>query len=283
MEVIKKIKDLKIIEQKRPIALIPTMGNLHDGHLSLIKKAKNLKLNSLVTIFVNPLQFGPDEDFKKYPRTTFEDMTKLEKQNCDFLYLPEKTELLSGIKYLKAPLSSYLCGNKRPGHFDGVITIVNRFLELINPEYCLFGQKDFQQQLIIKNHLEKNKFSTELILGPTVRNDNGLALSSRNNYLSYKERNHASLIFKYLNQIADDLKRYKSNNKKNFLFKASSLCEKYKEKFEEKGFEIDYLEIVNAKNLKKLTEGDSDLLIAISAFFKNVRLIDNLNLKLPPS
>ena len=283
MEVIKKIKDLKIIEQKRPIALIPTMGNLHDGHLSLIKKANNLKLNSLVTIFVNPLQFGPDEDFEKYPRTTFEDITKLEKQNCDFLYLPDKTELLSGIKNLKAPLSDYLCGNKRPGHFDGVITIVNRFLELINPEYCLFGQKDFQQQLIIKNHLKKNNFSTELILGPTVRNANGLALSSRNNYLSHRERNHASLIFKYLNQIADDLKKYKSNNKKNFLSKASNLCEKYREKFEEKGFEIDYLEIVNAKNLKKLSEEDSDLLIAISAFFKNVRLIDNLNLKLPPS
>ena len=154
MKVIKKIDDLKVIDKKRPIALIPTMGNLHEGHLSLVKQSINLQLSPLVTIFVNPLQFGPNEDFETYPRTIKQDKESLEKQKCEFLFLPEKSEILEGIKKLKAPYSNFLCGKKRPGHFDGVITIVNRFLELIKPEYCFFGQKDFQQQLIIHNHLK---------------------------------------------------------------------------------------------------------------------------------
>ena len=173
MKVVKKIDDLKIINKKRPIALIPTMGNLHEGHLSLVKQSINLQLSPLVTIFVNPLQFGPNEDFETYPRTIKQDKESLEKQKCEFLFLPEKSEILEGIKKLKAPYSNFLCGKKRPGHFDGVITIVNRFFELIKPEYCFFGQKDFQKQLIIHNHLKENKLSTKLVIGETVRDANG--------------------------------------------------------------------------------------------------------------
>ena len=276
MKVIKKINDLKIIDQKRPIAMIPTMGNLHEGHLSLVKQSIELKLNPIVTIFVNPLQFGPNEDFDNYPRTIKRDKENLEKQNCAYLYLPEKMELLEGIKKLKAPYSKFLCAKKRPGHFDGVITIVNRFLELIKPEYCFFGQKDFQQQLIIQNHLKMNKLHTKLIVGETVRDENGLALSSRNNYLTETEKKDASIIYKYLKEIADQLKQIHQDTYIDLSKSTSIICEEYKNKLQEKGFKVDYLEIVNSKNLEKLKKDETDLLIAIAAYFKGVRLIDNL-------
>ena len=276
MKVIKKFDDLKVIDKKRPIALIPTMGNLHEGHLSLVKQSINLQLSPLVTIFVNPLQFGPDEDFERYPRTIKQDKESLEKQKCEFLFLPEKSEILEGIKKLKAPYSNFLCGKKRPGHFDGVITIVNRFLELINPEYCFFGQKDFQQQLIIRNHLKEKRLSTKLVIGETVRDGNGLALSSRNNYLTPIEKKHASIIYKYLKEIADQLRQVRSDFSKDLSVHALMICEEYINKFEDKGFKIEYLEIINAKNLEKSKRDDTDLLIAIAAHFKGVRLIDNL-------
>tara|TARA_S200000501_G_scaffold176589_1_gene166251 strand:- start:1288 stop:2139 length:852 start_codon:yes stop_codon:yes gene_type:complete len=276
VKIIKKIDDLKIINKKRPIALIPTMGNLHEGHLSLVKQSINLQLSPLVTIFVNPLQFGPNEDFETYPRTIKQDKESLEKQKCEFLFLPEKSEILEGIKKLKAPYSNFLCGKKRPGHFDGVITIVNRFFELIKPEYCFFGQKDFQQQLIVHNHLKENNLSTKLVIGETVRDANGLALSSRNNYLTQSEQKDASIIYKYLQEIADQLRQVRSDSSKDLSMSALMVCEEYKKKFEDKGFVIDYLEIINAKNLEQSKKDDTDLLIAIATHFKGVRLIDNL-------
>ena len=283
MKVIERINDLKIIDRKRPIALIPTMGNLHEGHLSLVKQSIELQLNPLVTIYVNPLQFGPNEDFEKYPRTINQDKKNLEKYKCAYLYLPEKMELLEGIKKLKAPYSKFLCAKKRPGHFDGVITIVNRFLELIKPEYCFFGQKDFQQQLIIQNHLKVNKLSTKLIVGETVRDENGLALSSRNNYLTQTEKKDASIIYKYLNEIADQLKKIHQDTFNDISKSTSIICKEYKNKFEAKGFDVDYLAIVNSKNLEKIRKDETDLLIAIALHYRGVRLIDNLlcDLSLP--
>ena len=283
MKVIERINDLKIIDRKRPIALIPTMGNLHEGHLSLVKQSIELQLNPLVTIYVNPLQFGPNEDFEKYPRTINQDKKNLEKYKCAYLYLPEKTELLEGIKKLKAPYSKFLCAKKRPGHFDGVITIVNRFLELIKPEYCFFGQKDFQQQLIIQNHLKAYRLSTKLIVGETVRDENGLALSSRNNYLTQTEKKDASIIYKYLNEIADKLKKIHQDTFIDLSKSTSIICKEYKNKFKEKGCDVDYLAIVNSKNLEKIRKDETDLLIAIAVDYRGVRLIDNLlcDLSLP--
>ena len=283
MKVIERINDLKIIDRKRPIALIPTMGNLHEGHLSLVKQSIELQLNPLVTIYVNPLQFGPNEDFEKYPRTINQDKKNLEKYKCAYLYLPEKTELLEGIKKLKAPYSKSLCAKKSPGHFDGVITIVNRFLELIKPEYCFFGQKDFQQQLIIQNHLKAYRLSTKLIVGETVRDENGLALSSRNNYLTQTEKKDASIIYKYLNEIADKLKKIHQDTFIDLSKSTSIICKEYKNKFKEKGFDVDYLAIVNSKNLEKIRKDETDLLIAIAVHYRGVRLIDNLlcDLSLP--
>ena len=263
--------------------MIPTMGNLHEGHLSLVKQSIELQLNPLVTIYVNPLQFGPNEDFEKYPRTINQDKKNLEKYKCAYLYLPEKTELLKGIKELKAPYSKFLCAKKRPGHFDGVITIVNRFLELIKPEYCFFGQKDFQQQLIIQNHLKAYRLSTKLIVGETVRDENGLALSSRNNYLTQTEKKDASIIYKYLNEIADKLKKIHQDTFIDLSKSTSIICKEYKNKFKEKGFDVDYLAIVNSKNLEKIRKDETDLLIAIAVHYRGVRLIDNLlcDLSLP--
>ena len=283
MKVIERINDLKIIDRKRPIALIPTMGNLHEGHLSLVKQSIELQLNPLVTIYVNPLQFGPNEDFEKYPRTINQDKKNLEKYKSAYLYLPEKMDLMEGIKKLKAPYSKFLCAKKRPGHFDGVITIVNRFLELIKPEYCFFGQKDFQQQLIIQNHLKAYRLSTKLIVGETVRDENGLALSSRNNYLTQTEKKDASIIYKYLNEIADKLKKIHQDTFIDLSKSTSIICKEYKNKFKEKGFDVDYLAIVNSKNLEKIRKDETDLLIAIAVHYRGVRLIDNLlcDLSLP--
>tara|TARA_B100001063_G_scaffold192926_1_gene184238 strand:- start:919 stop:1770 length:852 start_codon:yes stop_codon:yes gene_type:complete len=283
VEIIKKIDDLNKVKRTKPLALIPTMGNLHQGHLSLLKKAKTLNLMTLVTIFVNPLQFGPKEDLETYPRSLDQDMQKLVEEGCHYLFLPKKKELLEDIKYLKAPLSDQLCGQNRPGHFDGVVTIVHRFLELIKPEFCLFGQKDFQQQLIIKNHLENENLPTKLILGPTVRDKNGLALSSRNNYLTKKEQEEAALIFKCLKIISETITKNKSYRREDFLIKNLEVCKELENQLQKKGFEIDYLEIVNAKTLKKMTVSDHEILIAIAANYKGVRLIDNIYLELPLS
>ena len=261
MKVIERINDLKIIDRKRPIALIPTMGNLHEGHLSLVKQSIELQLNPLVTIYVNPLQFGPNEDFEKYPRTINQDKKNLEKYKCAYLYLPEKMELLEGIKKLKAPYSKFLCAKKRPGHFDGVITIVNRFLELIQPEYCFFGQKDFQQQLIIQNHLKVNKLST-------IQKFVEVEIEDRYDIFNDYFDIDLSLIQDTFNDISKS---------------TSIICKEYKNKFKEKGFDVDYLAIVNSKNLEKIRKDETDLLIAIAVHYRGVRLIDNLlcDLSLP--
>ena len=174
------------------LALIPTMGNLHDGHLSLIKLAKLKASKIITTIFVNPLQFGKNEDFKKYPRTEKLDIEKLKKEHCDILFIPRSgEEVFSKTEKVKSldsgSLGSELCGKIRPGHFNGVLTVVNRLFELINPDVAVFGAKDYQQQILIKKMAKSLHPKISLLKAPIIRSTNGVALSSRNNYLSEKE------------------------------------------------------------------------------------------------
>ena len=187
------------------LALIPTMGNLHEGHLSLIKMAKLHSSKTITTIFVNPLQFGKNEDFNDYPRTIETDIEKLNNENCDVLFIPKnKNEMFDNKTKPKqiesGELGKELCGKIRPDHFDGVLTVVFRIFYIINPDIAIFGAKDYQQKVLIKSMAKFHFPNLEILTAPIVRSSNGIALSSRNNYLSSKELELASNLFKSLQQ-----------------------------------------------------------------------------------
>ena len=187
------------------LALIPTMGNLHEGHLSLLKMAELYSTKIITTIFVNPLQFAENEDFNTYPRTIDTDIKKLEDNNSDVVFIPKnKNEMFQDkIKKIESgKLGKELCGKIRTNHFDGVLTVVYRMFLIINPDISIFGAKDFQQQVLIKNMAKIHFPSLNVLTAPIVRSVNGIALSSRNNYLSYDELELASNLFKSLQQSA---------------------------------------------------------------------------------
>jgi len=248
------------------LSLIPTMGNLHEGHLSLIKEAKNYNDKTIVSIFINPLQFGPNEDFKNYPRTIISDIKKLEKIDCDYAFIPQNN-FAEELKLIKAPsISKKLCGKNRPGHFDGVLTIINKIFSVILPTHAFFGLKDYQQFILIRE-FTKNYFPGIKIVGsPVIREKDGLAMSSRNNLLTEDERKIAPNIYESLLWI--------KNNRKKFtipeLIKLSS------EKLERHNIEINYLGIFDKKNLKKVKNFEEGALIAVAAKIGKVRLIDNI-------
>ena len=217
MIIAKTIKDLNSILYNlslKPgkLALIPTMGNLHDGHLSLIRLAKLNSSKTITSIFVNPLQFGKNEDFDKYPRTIKSDIDKLNNIKCDVLFIPHhKNEVFSNqneINFIKSGnLGKELCGRIRPNHFDGVLTVVYRIFELINPNIAVFGAKDFQQQVLIQS-MAKNYFpNLEFLIAPIVRSLNGLPLSSRNSYLTDEELGLASNLYQ---SLKESVKLYKN-------------------------------------------------------------------------
>jgi len=187
------------------LALIPTMGNLHEGHLSLIKMAKLHSSKTITTIFINPLQFGKNEDFNAYPRTIETDVEKLNNENCDVLFIPKNQNEMFHDKTKPKQIESgqlgkELCGKIRPDHFDGVLTVVYRMFCIINPDISIFGAKDYQQQVLIKSMAKLHFPNLEILTAPIVRSSNGIALSSRNNYLSSKELELASNLFKSLQQ-----------------------------------------------------------------------------------
>ena len=283
MIIVKSLEQLTFNPFKSPFALVPTMGNLHSGHINLLKLAIKNNYNPVFSIFVNPLQFGPNEDLESYPRSIERDLEVLEENNCHGVFIPKQEEILKNIESLVAPISDKLCGKSRPGHFDGVITIVNRLFEIIKPEACVFGAKDFQQQLIIKHLIKQKHRHIKFISAPTERDENGLALSSRNNYLNESEKIEASLIFKFLSSMSFELKLLPQTNKKNFLSEMESIQKKYHKKIEEKGFEVDYLELLDPENLEKFEFNSHKMLVAIAVFFKKVRLIDNLIIDLTSS
>ncbi len=260
-------------KQPGKLALIPTMGNLHDGHLSLIRLAKLKASKTITTIFVNPLQFGKNEDFKKYPRTENLDIKKLKKEKCDILFIPSNSEEVFS-KYEKVKildsgiLGSELCGKIRPGHFNGVLTVVNKLFELINPDIAVFGAKDYQQQILIKKMAETLHPKINLVKAPIVRSKDGVALSSRNNYLSEKELNIAANLFKCLKvsvksyQKSEELEEI-LDNAKTFLT-SKKLVPDY---FELRDSELNFISKNNFK-------GDKVFLGSVT--INNTRLIDNI-------
>ena len=280
MIVVKSLEELSNNPLTSPFALVPTMGNLHEGHINLLEIAREKNFLPVVSIFVNPLQFGPNEDLDKYPRTLDNDLEILEKNNCHGVFIPQENEILKNIEPIEAPFADKLCAKSRPGHFNGVISIVNKLFEVTNPQACVFGMKDFQQQLIIQHLIKTKQYEIQFLSAPVVRDTNGLALSSRNNYLSSKERTEASKVFKFLSEIQEEIKLSFEKQKKILPIDLDTIKDSYVQKIENKGFKIDYLEILDSKTLEICQNNSTKILIAIAVFYKQVRLIDNLVLNL---
>ena len=242
------------------------MGNLHEGHLNLIKEAKLRSCFVVVSIFINPLQFNDANDLNNYPKSIDTDIKLLEIAGCDLVFLPDES-ILHDIDSIKASdQSNILCGKSRSGHFDGVLTIVNRLFNIINPKIAFFGLKDYQQFILIKNYAFEH-FPDLLIVGvPTSRNIAGLALSSRNNLLSAEELSLASNIYKELYKI-------KTNFSLNNL---DLLANEAKQNLTMLGFNVDYLDYLDAFTLNEVNSSTSTIIIAIAVYLGEIRLIDNI-------
>tara|TARA_Y100000813_G_C24101662_1_gene323316 strand:- start:144 stop:1007 length:864 start_codon:yes stop_codon:yes gene_type:complete len=261
-------KTLEKIRKKKTINFIPTMGNLHDGHLSLIKKSQERGYISLVSIYVNPLQFSEKSDFKNYPRTLEKDLELLEKYNVDLIFLPKRGFASTSLSVDVGKLGDKLCGTDRPGHFSGVALIILKFLYLIQPHFLTLGQKDYQQILIIKKLIKDFLFKTKLIVVPTLREKNGLALSSRNKLISEKNRHLTKMIFETLNIIAFDIENFGlKKNRISYL----------RQKLLKLGFEkVNYIEVLKEESLSELDSLPSRCRIFISITLEGIRLIDNI-------
>ncbi|KPZ27412.1 MULTISPECIES: pantoate--beta-alanine ligase [Pseudomonas syringae group] len=261
-------------EGKR-IALTPTMGNLHSGHATLVARAAQCADFVVASIFVNPLQFGPKEDLATYPRTLAADQEKLVQAGCDLLFTPTVEEMypdgMAEQTLVSVPhLSQGLCGASRPGHFEGVATVVSKLFNMVQPDLAIFGEKDFQQLAVIRAMVRDLNMPIEILGQSTVRADDGLALSSRNGYLSDEQRAIAPALYQAICQTADAI----NAGEQNF----ETLLADKKQQLEAVGFRIDYLEIRNASNLRPATAQDRDVVILAAAFLGKTRLIDNLHL-----
>jgi len=267
MEIINNESQAKeVLRDFSEIALVPTMGNLHSGHVSLVDKAKEVGKIIIASIYVNPLQFGINEDFDSYPRTLNDDLSKLEQAGCDFVFCPSEN-ILENIQKYKAPdISKKLCGKTRPTHFDGVVTIVRKLFEVLNPDYAVFGLKDYQQFLIIKKFFKEHNFQIKILGSPIIREDDGLAMSSRNNLLTSQDRKIAPQIFEQLTFIKNNIK-----NKTHDELIINSI-----EAFKKNNIFPEYLSILNPETLEDASENDASVLIAIAVKLGNVRLIDNI-------
>ena len=272
--IVKKINQLKKIISSQPnkkIYFVPTMGNLHDGHLSLLEYAQKKKQFLIVSIFVNPLQFDSKKDFKKYPRTIKNDLKILKQFNIDMIFLPENNfskENLSTVNI--ESLTNKLCGADRPGHFVGVATIILKFLNLIQPDFLMLGQKDYQQILVIRQIIKDFFFKTKIIELPIIRNNNGLALSSRNILIPHKKKELTKNIFLTLKLISDEIK--------NTGLKKTKI-QFYKKKLLMSGIEkINYLEILNESDLSNVADKPCFARIFISVSISGIKLIDNIRI-----
>jgi len=259
-----KHKLQKAILNQKNLSFVPTMGGLHKGHISLIKRSKEFNGKIIVSIFVNPKQFNKKKDFSNYPRNLKKDLSILKKLKVNFVFIPNKIDMFSFRPKNEIYLSSFsrkLCGPFRKGHFKGVLNIVNRFLEIIKPKRIFLGKKDFQQLILINKHINKRKLNTIIISCKTIREKNGIACSTRNYLLDSKDIKIASKISKLLSKEKNKLSiKLKDLKKKVIQVGAKS---------------VDYLEIYNIKTLKKSKKINENSKLFIAYYLKNIRLIDN--------
>jgi pantoate--beta-alanine ligase len=282
MRLIKEISELREIRRTwqnsaKVIAFVPTMGNLHQGHLNLVREAKKQADIVVVSIFVNPLQFGPDEDLDAYPRTLEKDSSLLEGLGVDALFMPSTNDIYArGLEqqtFVEVPGLSYMiCGASRPGHFRGVATIVCKLFNMVQPNLAFFGEKDFQQLQVIKAMVTDLSMNLKVFGVTTTREDDGLAMSSRNHYLKDDERKLAPTLNKKMHELVDEIHA----GRRDF----SRLTQEYKLQLGKLGFNPDYLEIRNVENLLQPGHEDQHLVLLAAAFLGKTRLIDNLQIRI---
>lgn len=278
MNLVKTIADLRAAvsrargEGKR-IGFVPTMGNLHAGHIALVKKAGQRADFVVASIFVNPLQFGPNEDFASYPRTLAADQDKLFEAGCHLLFAPSVEEMYPHGQAVQTTVrvpgvSEGLCGGSRPGHFDGVSTVVNKLFNMVLPDLAVFGQKDYQQLAVIRTMVRDLNMPVQIVGEPIVRAEDGLALSSRNGYLSVNERAIAPVLYRILSQLAEAI----SDGNRDY----PTLRTQGQQALQAAGLRPDYIEIRNAVDLQPADADTRELVILAAAFLGKTRLIDNL-------
>lgn len=259
------------------IGFVPTMGNLHQGHLNLVREAKKHADIVVVSIFVNPMQFGPDEDLDAYPRTLENDQSLLQELGVDTLFMPKVGDIYArGLEqqtFVEVPGLSYMiCGASRPGHFRGVATIVCKLFNMVQPNLAFFGEKDFQQLQVIKAMVTDLSMNLQVQSVATTREPDGLAMSSRNQYLHDLERKLAPTLYSNMQALADEIQK----GRRDF----SRLTSSYMDKLSALGFNPDYLEVRSAKTLLQPGHEDTELVLLAAAFLGKTRLIDNLQISI---
>ena len=282
MQIVSDIKQLRELRRewqsgKEQIAFVPTMGNLHDGHLKLVKEAKKHASKVVVSIFVNPLQFGPDEDLDAYPRTMEQDKASLDALGVDILFMPKVDDIYSrGLEqqtFVEVPGLSYMiCGASRPGHFRGVATIVCKLFNMVQPNMAFFGQKDFQQLQVIKAMVTDLSMNLTIHGVPTERESDGLAMSSRNNYLNQEQRKIAPGLYQLISSMAEQIQA----GRRDF----SIMIAENRLKLAELGFKPDYIDVRSASSLLQPSHEDTELVILGAGFLGKTRIIDNVQVNI---
>ena len=274
------IKDIRAASHAAHLAgqrlsLVPTMGALHEGHLSLVRAAKAQSDFVIVSIFVNPLQFGPTEDLAKYPRTFDRDQDLLEKEGVDLIFAPSVAEMYptTAVTYVNVEgLSDRLDGQSRPGHFRGVTTVVSKLLHIVAPDLAVFGQKDAAQVAIIRRMVRDLNIPVEILVAPIVREPDGLAMSSRNAYLDPQQRQQALVLSRSLQRVQEIFQQGERSAAQLVAAGRQLLAE-------EPSVRIDYLSVVDPESLEPVPEVKRDALLAVAAYVGSTRLIDNVVLK----
>lgn len=258
---------------RKIIGFVPTMGNLHQGHLNLVREARRLCDVVVVSIFVNPIQFGPNEDFENYPRTLEKDRNLLAEVGCDIVFAPSVEQMYGNQPRLTnisvADITNDLCGLQRPGHFDGVAVVVTKLFNMVQPNFAFFGQKDYQQLAVIRQFVRDLNIPLEVIGVPITRAEDGLALSSRNGYLTDEHREIAPTIFQSLKAAEQQL-----HQGSDLL----EVLENVKQRLTQVGFVVDYVE-ARTTNLQKVDAFNQDIVLFVAAKLATTRLIDNLQIK----
>lgn len=264
-------------QEGKRIGLVPTMGNLHAGHIALVEKARQRTDFVVVSIFVNPLQFAAGEDLESYPRTLEADQRQLLDAGAQLVFAPNVKEMyphgMDGHTRISVPVvSEGLCGASRPGHFEGVATVVSKLLNIVQPDLAVFGQKDFQQLAVIRKMTQDLCLPVQIMGEPTVRAADGLALSSRNGYLSKAERQTAPLLYQTLQSIASQIQ----SGQRDY----AALIERASQQLEAQGLRADYLDLRDAVSLNPVNAQTTDMVVLAAAYLGKTRLIDNLHFNL---
>jgi pantoate--beta-alanine ligase len=273
MELIHSLAELRErLAGERDIAFVPTMGNLHAGHLDLVRQARMAGQPVVVSIFVNPLQFGAGEDYGRYPRTLEADCSLLRRLGTDLVFAPDEAEMYPEPQEVRVapPLADELCGAYRPGHFQGVATVVLKLFHMVAPRYAAFGKKDYQQLYIIKAMVRQLNLPIVILEGETVRAPDGLALSSRNGYLSPEERREAPRLYAVLREAAERLERGERD--------LQAIESAAREELIRHGWRVDYVSVRSQDSLLAPSSGEERLVVLAAAHLGRTRLIDNLDL-----